>query len=311
MEPTNATLLSRIQQFTTHNVLQSPAPHPFAASSQDSMLALHGVIQATIQLSHSLNLHSSMALTNPKLHSLLRQQVTIQHTLYLVRRSHLEQFRILNFYQSDQNIRQTDDALRSRSGTSYGEKIPLDRSALMEWIVSRLQSWGTSVGMETFKDNLMRDGEWTVVLGGKLLVLDIDFSSGPTSDVKGPRIEVDRLKTSYAVPNTAIDGPITANTEGSASLDELLAGSIRAFLHEVQKDPEVQDALEAERLGMVIVGHLKYLMMLDKLAARKEDAGGGIRWFLNADELGVGVEKFAQSEADAIAAYVPSIRRIS
>lgn len=275
------------------------------------MLALHGVIQATNQLSHSLNLYSSMALTNPKLHSLLRQQVTIQHNLHLVRRSRLEQFRVLNFYQSDQNIRQTVDALRSRSGTSYGENVPLDRSALMDWIVSRLESWGTSVGMETFKDDLMRDGEWTVVLGGKLLVLDIDFSSGPTSDVKGPRIEVDRLKTSYAVPNAAIDGSITANTEGSTSLDELLAGSIRAFLHEVQKDPEVQDALEAERLGMVIVGHLKYLMMLDRLAARKEAAGGGIRWFVDVDELGVGVEKFAQSEADAVAAYVPSIRRIS
>jgi hypothetical protein len=158
--------------------------------------------------------------------------------------------------------------------------------------------------METFKDDLMREGDWTVVLGGKVLVLDIDFSCDRASDPKKPRIELEKLKASYAVHNSVIDGPTSANTEGSASLGALLAEGIRAFLKEIQKDTEVQDAVEAERLGKVVVEHLKYLMVLDKLAARKEDDGGGIRWFVDADKIGVGVERFAQSEADAVAAYV-------
>jgi hypothetical protein len=181
----------------------------------------------------------------------------------------------------------------------------------MDWVVSRLESWGTSVGMETFKDNLMRDGDWTVVLGGKVLVLDIDFSFDRALDPNKPRIGVERLKTSYAAPNNITDGSITANTEGSSLLNALLAGGIRAFLEEVQKDPEAQDAVEAERLGKIVVSHLKYLMVLDKLATRKEQDGGGIRWFVDADELGARVEKFAGSEADAIVTYVVSMLLIS
>jgi hypothetical protein len=199
-------------------------------------------------------------------------------------------------------VRHTVGALRSRAGTSYGEDIPLNSSALMDWAVSRLEAWGTSVGMETFKDDLMRDGQWTVVLGGKVLVVDIDFFCDRVSDPKKPCISVEKLKTSYADPNNATDGSIHANTEGSASLSALLAGSISAFLKEIQRDPEARDALEAERLGNAVVKHLMYLMVLDKLAARKEEDGGGIRWFVDADRLGVGVEKFAGSEADAIAA---------
>jgi hypothetical protein len=178
----------------------------------------------------------------------------------------------------------------------------------MDWAVSRLEAWGTSVGMETFTDDFTREGEWTIVLGGKVLVLDVDFSVNRALDP--PCIDVEKLKTSYAAPNNSIDGSSTANTEGSASLDMLIAGSIRAFLHEIQKDPEMQDAVEAERLGKVIVGHLRYLMMLDQLALRIEDDGGGIRWFIDAEELGIKVEKFAQNEADAIAAYVLAIQWI-
>lgn len=91
-QPANAaaTLLSTIQRFTAHDVLQSPAIHPFATSSEDLTTILHDMIQATDQLSHSLDLHSSIPLTNPKLVSILRQQAAISHTLHLVCRSHLE-----------------------------------------------------------------------------------------------------------------------------------------------------------------------------------------------------------------------------
>lgn len=173
----------------------------------------------------------------------------------------------------------------------------------MAWAVSRLESWGNSVGMETFKEDFERENKMTVVLGGKVLVLDIDFSVD-RSDPTKPRIDVKTLKTSYAVQGGTNDGSTSANMEGSASLDALLAGSIREFLIEVQKDLEEQDALEAERLGKVVAEYLKYLMMLDKLAAKKEENGGGIRWFADMDKLGAGVEQFAASEANIIASYV-------
>lgn len=173
----------------------------------------------------------------------------------------------------------------------------------MAWAVSRLESWGNSVGMETFKEDFERENKMTVVLGGKVLVLDIDFSVD-RSDPTKPRIDVKTLKTSYAVQGGTNDGSTSANMEGSASLDALLAGSIREFLIEVQKDLEEQDALEAERLGKVVAEYLKYLMMLDKLAAKKEENGGGIRWFADMDKLGAAVEQFAASEANVIASYV-------
>src|SRR5882762_7505129 len=91
-EPSNAgaTLLSTIQQFTAHDVLQSSTTHPFAASSEDSISTLRDMIHATNQLSHSLNLYSSISLANPKLVSILRQQTAISNSLYLVCGSHLE-----------------------------------------------------------------------------------------------------------------------------------------------------------------------------------------------------------------------------
>lgn len=298
-QPANgaATLLSTIQQFTAHRVFQHLVLHPFTASSEDFTAVLHDTIQATDQLSHSLNLFSSIPISNPKLVSILRQQTTISHTLHQVSPSHFARSK-LTIRQSDQQIRQTILALRTRPGTSYGEDVPVIRTALMDWAVSRLESWAKSLGMETFKDNNMGDGEWTIVLGGKVLVLDIYFSNKL-------RIDIEKLKTSYAIPGNSLDGTTsnTGNTEGSASLDVLLTGSIRAFLREIQKDPEVLDALEAERLGKVVVDHLGYLMVLDKLAARKDEKNGGMRWFVDADELAVEVTKFAGSEADAVATY--------
>ena len=131
-----------------------------------------------------------------------------------------------------------------------------------------------------------------VVLGGKILVLDIDFS------VDGHSIDVKTVKSSYAVPANG-----SVNTLGSSSLDGLLAKSIRTFLVSVQQNPSSsgQQALEAERLGRVVKGHLEYLMMLDGLAALKEAEGGGIRWFCDGDVLSGRLVGFAKAEAGAIA----------
>lgn len=170
--------------------------------------------------------------------------------------------------------------------------------------------------METWKEELERESKMTIVLAGKVLVLDIDLSLRRPSDsiedqdqdevgTACPCVEVKSFKTSYAVPNGAPDGS-TINTDGSSSLDALLLDNISTFLTEVQRDTEARDvlALEVERLGKVLVGHLKYLMMLDRLATRKDSEGGGIRWFAGIDELGVRVEKSAKGEADVVASCV-------
>lgn len=156
--------------------------------------------------------------------------------------------------------------------------------------------------METFKE-MEREDRMTVVLGGKVLVVDIDFSIDRVSDPLKPQLDIKSLKTSYAVSGGALDGT-TSNKEGSASLDALLAESIRDFLREVHKATEEQNAIEAARLGNIILEQLKYLITLDKLAAKKEDENGGIRWFVDIDHLGASVEKFAAQEASAIASYV-------
>ncbi|KAF7979876.1 hypothetical protein HWV62_40653 [Athelia sp. TMB] len=279
------TLLSSVQRFRSKDFLSSHANHPFSNSFTSSAGELQDLLHATEQLSHSLNLHASTSLSNPKLVSMLRQEADILHKLHL----------------SDQNIRQTVTALRSRSGASYGEDVPTDRSIVAEWAISRLEAWGTLVGMETFKEDHEREGRMTFVLGGKVLVIDIELSVDRNSLDGIPRITLNGLKTSYATPNGAAGDGATSNTEGSASLDALLASSVRTFLDEVQRDTDLVDAMEAERLGKVVLEQLRYLVILDKIAANKEEAGGGMRWFIDIDVLGSTTEKFGSSEAGAIA----------
>jgi len=58
-----------------------------------------------------------------------------------------------------------------RASDAYGEDIPLDHDALADWCVSRIGAWGTAVGMEAFPE-AETGGRRTLVLGGKVLVLD-------------------------------------------------------------------------------------------------------------------------------------------
>ena len=138
-----------------------------------------------------------------------------------------------------------------------------------------------------------------MVLGGKVLVVDVDFSVD-RADPFNPNIDVANVKTSYAIPNSASGS--TSTTDGSISLDAFLAGSIRGFCAAVQKDEEERDPREAARLGILILEQLRYLVMLDRLAARNDD--GGIRWFVDIDLLCSTVENFARSEAQAVAECV-------
>ncbi|OBZ67218.1 Tripeptidyl-peptidase sed3 [Grifola frondosa] len=231
-------------------------------SRNNNDYSLTGTLENTTnQVSHSLNAHLALPLSNPKLLSLYRQQTSISQSVHL----------------SEQNIRQTVDSLRKRVGITYGEDIPLDRNRITEWCLERLQAWGTSAGMESFKED-ESGGRIPMVLGGKVLVMDIEFSVNRTVPEK-PVLDVTRLKRSFAISN----GTAGSTTDGSVSLDGFLAERLRAFLKQVHREPDVQDSVEAARLGALGEGD------------------GGLRWFNDIDHLAVDIETFATREADAIA----------
>ncbi|KAJ7755727.1 hypothetical protein DFH07DRAFT_743050 [Mycena maculata] len=276
MSSSPPTLLSTIQRFKT-NELPTHAAHPFSPSAEASCTMLANLIQTTGQLSSSLDSYLAMPLTNPKLVSLLRQQASISQTLHL----------------SNQNIQQTIDTLRKRSGTNYGEDIPIDPPVIVGWCVERLESWAKSVGMEAYKE----DGrEFGMLLAGTVLVMEVDFSIN-REDPLNPKIDVASVKTSYALSDT--ESGVTSNTDGSISLDAFLAGSIQKFCTELKKSEEVRDPRQVAKLGAVVLDQLRYLVMLDKLAARKEDAG--VRWFVDIDQLCSILERFSKTEAEAVA----------
>lgn len=194
--------------------------------------------------------------------------------------------------EADQNVRYVVNSLRKRIGISFGEDIPLERAQLPGWFLKKLLHWGTSAGMEAFNDP-ERDGHSTVVLGGKVLVVDIDFVVDHTTP-EHPVVDVAACKTSYAIPNSTS----TSSTGKSTSLDGFLAVAIRAFLREVQKDDAQRDSIEAARVGRLLSDHFAYLMKLDHLALSEGE--GGLRWFTFIDRMSLDVEKLASSEAEAL-----------
>lgn len=143
--------------------------------------------------------------------------------------------------------------------------------------------------MQVFKE----DSGMTITLGGKVIVIDIKLAVGSTEQSK-PILTVAGVKTSFAIANGSSGSP----SSGSTSLDGFLMDAARAFLVEVQKDPEDQDAEEAARVGTRFAENLRYLMKLDQLAVQEGD--NGLRCFNASDLLGLEVERFATTEASAI-----------
>lgn len=263
------------------------------------MALLNRIIEETDQMSHALAASLSMPLANPKLLSLYRQQAAMSNVLHLVSTPPTRYSIVSQAYiQSELDVKTTVETLRKRAGIVYGEDIPLDRAAIVDWTVARLEDWGSSAGMEAFKEE--RDGHMTVVLGGKVLVIDLDLAIN-RADPDKPTISVATVKTSYAIPNVAT----SSNTQGSASLDSFLADRVQAFLVEVQKEPREQDCVEAARLGALCSESLSYLMRLDQLALDKGE--GGLRWFSEIDALALDTERFAVSECQFITSYVDAI----
>ncbi|KAK1229192.1 hypothetical protein PQX77_007764 [Marasmius sp. AFHP31] len=277
-----STLLSAIQNSKADDALASRVTHPFATSSESTCGLLLDIIRATDQVANSLNQYVSTAFTSQKLVSSLRQQAAIEHSLHLVR--------ILPSEISEQNVQQTLNALRKRSTTQYGEDIPLNRADVIDWCISRLIEWGEKVGMQAYDEK--KEGGTLLVFAGKVLVIDCDLAISRDD----PNVHVVGVKTTYATSSSTLESP---NMDGSSSLETYFRDNLQRFLSEVQKPEETRNPVEAARYGRSISDDLRYLVMLDKLALRKGD--GGIRWFVDIDELSGVVEGVSKRESKAIA----------
>ncbi|KAK7692557.1 hypothetical protein QCA50_004187 [Cerrena zonata] len=273
------TAQSALQDFRSNHELPQHSLHPFSASPEATLSSLRGLVDLTGSIAESLNAYLTLPMTDTKLLTSLRESSSTAHKLYT----------------SEQHMHQIVKALGKDRQVSYGEDIPLDRTQMVEWCISRIETWAKDAGMETFKDDA-KNGHVSALFGGKVLVMDIDFSIGQSNEAV-PILGVTHVKTSYAVPN----GPAnTSNIAGSASLDSFLTDCLRRFVVEVQKDEESQNIMEAARLGSLIADHMKYLMKQDQLAAREGD--NGLRWFNGIDRLVADIlEPFATKEAERVA----------
>lgn len=173
----------------------------------------------------------------------------------------------------------------------YGENVPFLVASFPQWCIEQLVNWGRSVGMETFKDD-SREGGSTVMLGGKVLVIDVDFTI-TRNDPLIPKLELTNVKTSNALL------PGNTNPTTFTMLDTFLAENIAKYCTEMQKSETTRNPLLAATFRKAVLDDLRYLVLLDRLADRKED--GGIRWFTDIDELCPTLMAVATSEAEAIA----------
>ncbi|KAI0789099.1 hypothetical protein C8Q75DRAFT_718813 [Abortiporus biennis] len=286
MANTPATVLSLAQSLLQDATSDISHCHPFSSNPEPTLQSLRNIIQATEFLSQNVTTQLSIPLAESKSISTFRQYTSLAN----------------NVYNAEQTMRQTARALRERTDIIYGENIPLDRSQLVDWAVSRLEIFATSAGMETFRED-EREGHMTVVFGGKILVIDIDFLVDRSMPLL-PSLGVAAVKTSYAVPNAA--AATSTTTGGSVSLDGFLADHIRSFLTEVQKEEQFQDTIEAARIGKQFSEHLKYLMKLDQLAVPEGDSG--LRWFRGVDQLATEIlEPFATKEAQVVARSLSTV----
>jgi hypothetical protein len=191
----------------------------------------------------------------------------------------------------EKGVQHLVDSLRARSGVDYGETLPLNAADVPNWCIQQLIAWGALLGMEAFQEN---QGGSTVVMGGKVLVIDIDFAIHRTHPI--PKLEVVNVKTS----NALLAANSNSNSRTSALLDCFLLDGIRDYCEEMQKDEDLRDSQRAGALRRRMVEPLKYLVLLDGLASQKE--GGGIRWFTDVDELHPVLIELARSEAQTVAA---------
>ncbi|EJD02730.1 uncharacterized protein FOMMEDRAFT_156063 [Fomitiporia mediterranea MF3/22] len=284
----NETVLSYLLKNAPHDRFPTDAPlhtlHPFASNSPDDPLPLlKDLVDVSAVLSRTLHSFSSFSTSDHKFISILRQNTALVNSLYTSRR----------------DAQQRVKALRAResSGMSvvYGEPIPLDDDQIVDWCISRLEGWGKRNGMEVFKEEEDKDGRLTIMLGGKVLVIDVDLAIQRIE--RGSRINhmaVSNIKTSHALPSGSSGNALA---ERSASLDAFILRTWNGFLEEVQKN-DVDSSMRAAFISRDIQTHLSYLMKLDSLA--KEEGDQGIRWFNETGLMTTVTDRISKTEAESL-----------
>ena len=181
----------------------------------------------------------------------------------------------------------------------YGEPIPLDQSAIVDWAIARFEEWARNAGMETFKDE-STPGHVTMMLGGKMLVLDVDFAVKrfPLDQVG---IRVAGVKTSHALPS---DTTTNAIAVGSGGLDDLIKSTWNHYLDEIQRgdgdgDAAAESSMRAAQLRQDIQRQMQYLLKLDALAVLEGDTG--IRWFNDVGNMNETAQRLVSAEARVVA----------
>ncbi|KAF9227286.1 hypothetical protein BS17DRAFT_457490 [Gyrodon lividus] len=232
-----------------HDVLATPPTcderaHPFSNSYSRTVTRLNTILNMTAQLSHGLTQLSTLPSSDStsKLVSLMKQHTAISASIEL-----------------------------SRAATAT--LCSVDRRAVFPDTAppspTRLAEWGRAEGMEVFIDSSGASDTTTVVLAGKVLVLDIDVDGGVV------------VKTSFAIGNNIANG-----TPAAPDLDAFLAREIARWVDSARRaslaaaySPAAEDpSIEAAYHGIAVQDHLRYLMMLDSLAATEGERG--IRWFM-------------------------------
>jgi hypothetical protein len=276
------TAYEALHAFISLEKLDGSAAHPFGSQASGAN-DLRNLATATDQVSAVLNQHLNQSWTDAKVVSALRQRAGIQHS-----------------YNTTKNgVQQTLDALRGHAASrTFGEDVPSSPEAIPDWCIARLEEWGKSLGMEAFREE-ENEGRVPLLLGGKVLVLDVDFQIS-RDDPAGLKITVVAAKTSYA----SADGATTI-ASSSVSLAGFVQDCLSEFLALAQAHEDERDVVQIARLAQRIRGHLAYLMRLDKLAKAEGDLG--VRWFTGLDELASSLEARAITDARTISGYVLSI----
>lgn len=240
---TRPSLLAALHDVLAVQPILALAPHPFSTSYSAALTRLNTTFDTTAQLSHALSQLSVVPSSDQtsKLVSLMKQHTAIS----------------------------TSIALSRAAATSLSTDRPVtvfpDTSSPSP---TRLEEWGRAAGMEAFIDSSGTSPATTIMMAGKVLVLDVDIDGTVV------------VKTSFAVGNNNVNAPPAA-----PDLDAFLARDIarwinaasRASLAAAHHTQEEDPGIEAAHLGLVVQDHLRYLMILDSLAVAEGERG--IRWF--------------------------------
>lgn len=177
----------------------------------------------------------------------------------------------------------------------YEEPVPLDGELIVDWCISRIEEWGRENGMEIFRDEEDKSGKLTIMLGGKVLVVDVDLHiQRDAAHPQASHVTVSNIKTSHALPS---GNSGNALAERSTSLNAFMLRTWNSYLEEIQKN-DVESSMRAAHIGRDIRSHLSYLMKLDALASQEGDQG--IRWFNDTGFMSIVAEQISKTEVDCL-----------